>query len=110
MFHAYAECSALEGIAMKAAMILPALLLLKPHSRSRTKELVKHLEHRQSLRRMEILTADRMKDKQPKVAWQGKCNGRNKPTDQLSRTMSKLIMEDKVRAALRLIADVDHGA
>ena len=49
MFQAYAESSALEGIAMKAAMILPALLLQKPHSRSRTKEHVKHLECRLSL-------------------------------------------------------------
>ena len=49
LFQAYAESSALEGVALKAAMILPALLLQKPHARSRTKEHTKHLERRLNL-------------------------------------------------------------
>ena len=49
LFQAYAESSALEGVAFKAAMILPALLLQKPHARSRTKEHTKHLERRLNL-------------------------------------------------------------
>ena len=31
LFHAYADGSALESIALKAAMVLPALMLQKPH-------------------------------------------------------------------------------
>ena len=54
LFQAYVESSALEGVALKAAMILPALLLQKPHARWRTKEHTKHLEHPQKLGRMEI--------------------------------------------------------
>lgn len=49
LFQAYTESSALEGVALKAAMILPALLLQKPHARSRTKEHTKHLERRLNL-------------------------------------------------------------
>ena len=49
LFQAYAESSALEGVAWKVAMILPALLLQKPHARLRTKEHTKHLEHRLNL-------------------------------------------------------------
>ncbi len=49
LFQACAERSTLEGIAMKSAMILPALLLQKPHSRSRTKDYAKHLERRLGL-------------------------------------------------------------
>ena len=43
MFRAYADHSALENVAMKAAMVMPALLLQKPHSRSKTKDHVLHL-------------------------------------------------------------------
>ena len=46
MFQAYSGSSALERIAMKATMIMPALLLQKPHLKSRTKEHAKHLERR----------------------------------------------------------------
>ena len=36
-------CFALEGIAMKAAMVMPALLLQKPHPKSMTKDHTDHL-------------------------------------------------------------------
>ena len=38
MFRAYADGSALESVAMKAAMVMPALLLQKPHPRSKAKD------------------------------------------------------------------------
>ena len=44
MFNAYAEGSALECVAMKAAMTMPALLLQKPSSRSKAREHALHLE------------------------------------------------------------------
>ena len=46
MFHAYANASALESVAMKAAMVMPALLLQKPHPRSKAKDHTIHLERR----------------------------------------------------------------
>ena len=44
MFRDYADCSALESVAMKAAMIVPAFLLQKPHPLSKAKDHVLHLE------------------------------------------------------------------
>ena len=44
MFQAYADGSALEGIALQAAMVMPALLLQKPHPKSNAKEHFQHLE------------------------------------------------------------------
>ena len=35
MFRAYVDRSTLESVAMKAAMVMPALLLHKPHPRSK---------------------------------------------------------------------------
>ena len=45
MFNVHAEGSALECVAMKAAMTMPALLLQKPSSRSKAREHAIHLEH-----------------------------------------------------------------
>ena len=44
IFRAYAEHSALESVAMKPAMVMPALLLQKPHPRSKAKDHALHLE------------------------------------------------------------------
>jgi len=44
MFRAYADASALESIALKAAMVMPALLLQKPHPKSKVKDHINHLE------------------------------------------------------------------
>ena len=49
MFRAYTDGSALEGIAMRAAMVMPALLLQKPHPRSKAKDHVLSLERRLNL-------------------------------------------------------------
>ena len=46
LFRAYGESTALEPIAITAAMTMPALLLQKPHPRSKTKDHVKCLERR----------------------------------------------------------------
>ena len=44
MFRACADASALECIALKATTIIPALLLQKPHPRSREKDHTIHLD------------------------------------------------------------------
>ena len=95
LFQAYAERSTLEGIPMKAAMILPALLFQKPHSRIRTKDHAKHLE-----RRLGLWKEGRMNN--PIFRLTKENQYKNNTTDQLSR---KFMIEGKVRAALRLIAE-----
>ena len=46
LLQAYGESTALVPMAITAAMTMPALLLQKPHSRSKTKDHVKCLERR----------------------------------------------------------------
>ena len=46
LLRTYSDDSAMEGIALKVAMTMPALLLQKPHTRSRAKEHTTHLDRR----------------------------------------------------------------
>ena len=46
MFQSYADASALETVALQAAMVMPALLLQKPHAKSKAKEHNVHLNRR----------------------------------------------------------------
>ena len=46
MFQAYADASALESVALYAAMVMPALLLQNPHSKLKAKEHTTHLDRR----------------------------------------------------------------
>lgn len=101
----YAERSTIEGIAMKAAMILPALLLQKPHSRSRTKDHAKHLERRLGLWKEGSLDNLLEEGRTIQLRLTKENQYKNNSTDQLSRKFSKVMMEGKVRAALRLIAE-----
>ena len=109
LFQAYAESSALEGVAMKSAMIMPALLLQKPHSRSKTKEHVKHLERRLQLWKDGNLNSLLDEGSAIQSQFDRECRGKIKPTDQISRTFSKFMMEGKVRSALRLISEGNNG-
>ena len=43
MINAYSDATAMEGIALKAAMVLPALLLQKPHPKSKCKDHIARL-------------------------------------------------------------------
>ena len=102
MFRAYADHSALENVAMKAAMVMPALLLQKPHPRSKAKDHVLHLE-----RRLQIWGSGKLKqllDEGRTIQRQLNRNPPNRQED-TARTFAKLMMEGKVRAALRIITD-----
>ena len=102
MFNAYAEGSALECVATKAAMTMLALLLQKPSSRSKARENVIHLE-----RRLKLLLEGKLDD----LMHEGRTIQRqltrsqqnNNNNDRTARLFAKLMMEGKVRAALRLV-------
>ena len=49
LFRAFGDCSALDCVALKAAMVLPALLLQRPHVKSKAKDHSTHLERRLKL-------------------------------------------------------------
>ena len=52
LFRAYGEGTALESIALKAAMIAPSLLLQKPHPTSKSKDHVECLQRRLEMWRL----------------------------------------------------------
>ena len=45
LYESYCSTSAMESLALKAAMVLPALLLQKPHRQLKSHEHIKCLEH-----------------------------------------------------------------
>ena len=49
LFNSFANASALESVALKAAVVLPSLLLQRTHAKSKAKEDVVHLERRLTL-------------------------------------------------------------
>ena len=48
LFQAFADASALESVALKAAMTLPALVLQKPHAKSKVREHISCLDRRRA--------------------------------------------------------------
>ena len=48
-FDNYGSASALEGIALKAAMVVPSLLLQRPHSNSKSRDHINSLHRRLKL-------------------------------------------------------------
>ena len=109
LLRSYSDDSAMEGIALKAAMTMPALLLQKPHTRSRAKEHTSHLD-----RRLRLWTAGKLHELIHEGRTIQQNHSRNhhrgrKPTQQTARIFAKLIMEGKVKAALRLINEDSNG-
>ena len=49
LFHAHSDSSALESVALYAALIMPPLLLQRPPGKHRTRELSRYLERRLSI-------------------------------------------------------------
>ena len=107
MFRAYSDSSALECVALKAAMIMPALLLQKPHQRSKTKDHILHLERRLQ-KWSEGDLESLMKEGYTIQQQLSQHRGGSRSSQQTARVFAKLMMEGKVRAALRLISE-DHS-
>ena len=102
---AYADGTALEQIALKAAMLMPKLLLHKPHPKSKTKEHTRCLE-----RRLHVWSAGNFEEliKEGKIIQQHLPQRRMKTSDQnqrLAKTFASLMLRGKVRAALRLLSE-----
>ena len=107
MFNAYAEGSALECVAMKAAMTMPALLLRKPSSKSKAKEHTFHLERRLKLWLEGILDDVVHKGRTIQRQLTRSLQRQQKSIDGTARIFSKLMMEGKVCATLRLVTQTN---
>ena len=103
MVEAYNNATALEGIAMKTVMVVPALLLHRPHPPSKTKDHGRLLEDRlmkwtkgdlESLLHEGQTIQNRLKVTQCQHQDEGKT----------ARSFEKLVAMDNVKSALRLIA------
>ena len=106
LLNAFAEVSALEVIALKAAFVMPALLLQKPHKRSKAKEHSSHLERRLGLWNNGSIDALL---KEGHTIQKQFSNINHKSSEDLPRAFAKLLMEGKVKKALNLLSDYSSG-
>ena len=108
LIRAYAEHSALEVIAVKAAMVLPMLLLQKPHPGSKSRDHCACLQRRlTSWKRGEL--ADLLHEARTIQSQHLKSRSQHYQNDHTSHTFAKLMMAGKVKAAIRLISDENKG-
>ena len=103
LFQAYADTSSMKSMALHAAMVMPSLLLQRPHSKSKTKELIAHLDCTLTLwlnGDMEVLISEG-RNIQERVCCQT-CHSK-KTVDNLAH---KLMFEG---AVLRLLSNEDRS-
>ena len=110
LIRAYAKASALEAVALKAVMAMPHPLLQKSYRTSKAKDHVLQLEH--GLRSWAEGDIDQLVHEGRTIQRQLiSITSRNpKQEEQSARTFSSLMMEGKVKAALRLISDQERGS
>ena len=108
LFTAYAQGSALESIALEAAMTACAVLLQKPHPASKSRDHVKALERR--LRAWQEGDIDGLMREGRTIQHHLPTIHRTKDDEpgQDSRTFSRLVFEGKIHSALRFLSN-NHG-
>ena len=91
-------------------MTMPALLLQKPHSKSKTRDHISCLNRRLALwekgNTAELLKEGKVIQSHLRSSFGGHPDHDN---EKLARTFSKLMMEGRVRAALRLATNTNTG-
>ncbi len=105
LFAAYGQGSAMESVALEAAMVACTLLLQKPHPASKSRDHVKALERR--LRAWREGDLDGLMREGRTLQTQLRSSNRLSQEHQ-TRTFSKLVFEGKIRAAIRFLSD-NHG-
>ena len=102
LFRAYAESSALECIALKAAALMPLLLLQRPHAKSKAKELVSCLQRR--LHAWKAGDIDGLVREARVLQRSLPPMKRHCDANHTARVFSRLMLQGKVKAALRWIS------
>ncbi len=110
MFRSYAEGTALEPIALKAAMIMPTLLLQKPHESSKTREHVACLHRRLQAWQEGDINNLVIEGRTIQHRLKKYRRTSRESEQQIGRRFAKLMMQGKVKAALRLLSDEGKGA
>ena len=93
----------MESIAISAAMVMPSLLLQKPHAKAKAKELINCLNRRMTLWKngniTELLQEGNIIQQRLSIN-----KPPNKHADQIARGFSRLMMLGRVNAALKLLS------
>ena len=107
LWRAYASASAMEAIALRAAMVMCALVLQKPHSKSKSRDHVSCVE-----RRLKLWSKGDIED----LLIEGRTiqgylrrGKRHKSQEDITRTFTKLMLLGNVKSAMRVIADSSTG-
>lgn len=107
LFTAFATRSALESVALKAATLMPLLLLQKPARTSKLKDHIRCLERRLDTWRIgdlnELLKEGRTIQQRMSKSTQ------NFDNERLSRSFANLMFQGKTQAALRLLSKQSRG-
>ena len=108
LLEAYSNASAMESVALKAAIVFPALMLQKPHEKNKAKLHVVRLEDRLRLwleGEIDILLHEGRTIQQ---RLQG-VNRSNQNDGRMARSFEKLISVGNVKAAMRLVTEQDRS-
>lgn len=101
------DYSPLKEIALKAMMVMPALLLQKPSYKSKAKDHSACLARRLEL--WEIADFDALAREARTIQGKLQMNGRQMDQENLAKTFAKLMFEGKVNAALKLLDNTNTG-
>lgn len=104
LFRSYGLASSLECVAIKAAMLMPLLLLQKPSLTSKAKDHAQHLERRLKAW-LEGDIAGLVHEGRVLQNHLATSLRREADEDRLARTFAKLMFEGKTHAAIRLLTD-----
>ena len=108
LLEAYSNASAMESVALKAAMVFPALMLQRPHPKNKAKLHVVRLEDRLRLwieGEIDILLHEGRTIQQ---RLQG-VDRSNQSDGRMARSFEKLVSVGNVKAALRLVTEQDRS-
>ena len=107
LFRTYADGSALECIVLKATIVLPVLMLQKPHQNSKAKDHFTHLDRQ--LRAWSNGDINSLMLEGRTIQRQLKVRPFNRESSEV-RSFSRLTMGGKIQAALRSITDEGTGS
>ena len=104
LFEAFATESAFEAFALKAVMTLPALVLQKPHAKSKTRDHISCLQRRFALWEKGDIAELLKEGKAIQRSLKASSSRRDAKDDATTaRKFAQLMMEDRVRAALQFL-------
>ena len=107
LLRAFVDKSGLEGIALKASMVLPALVLQQPHSTSRVKDHIQCLSRRLRAWRLGLID-ELVREGKTIQKCLPKRSSVDRDGDHFQRTFSNLVFAGKIPAAMRLLSEYDR--